>query len=177
MFRSILEGAFDAPPEQKETGAAEAHTLVAAQQQQRRRRPRATYSSVVAFVPPTAFSFAASLTQQENSAVDVSSWLSCARLAASQLAPQIPASGSAVAVCELDRDMAAWRQRLLSRRSSCRLCLLMLWPVAAVCGTTELRLVTTVPFEIIDGQILVCAKTHTVYPGIYQYRGISGIVA
>ena len=28
---------------------------------------------------------------------------------------------------------------------------------------------------IIDGQILVCAKTHTVYPGIYQYRGISGI--
>ena len=24
----------------------------------------------------------------------------------------------------------------------------------------------------IDGQILVCAKTHTVYPDIYQYRGI-----
>ena len=29
--------------------------------------------------------------------------------------------------------------------------------------------------QSIDGQILVCAKTHTVYPGIYQYRGISGI--
>ena len=25
---------------------------------------------------------------------------------------------------------------------------------------------------VIDGQILVCAKTHTVYPDIYQYRGI-----
>ncbi|XRB02526.1 core-binding (CB) domain-containing protein [Pycnococcus provasolii] len=31
------------------------------------------------------------------------------------------------------------------------------------------------PPTFIDGQILVCAKTHTVYPDIYQYRGISGI--
>ena len=30
--------------------------------------------------------------------------------------------------------------------------------------------------NIIDGQIPVCAKTRTVYPGIYQYRGISGKV-
>ncbi|XRB06418.1 hypothetical protein NFJ02_27g63700 [Pycnococcus provasolii] len=130
MFRSILEGAFDAPPEQQETGAAEAHTPAASQQQQRRRRPRrATYSSVAAFVPPTAFSFAASLTKQENNAVDVSSWLSCVRLAASQLAPQIRASGSAVAVCQLDRDMAA----TLTIASSF-VPTLPPYAVAAVCG-------------------------------------------
>ena len=41
--------------------------------------------------------------------------------------------------------------------------------------TTFLGCAVPCKVQIIDGQILVCAKTHTVYPGIYQYRGISGI--